>query len=173
MRKALISLLAAAAITGCGDDDETTATQPPTQDPAATEATPAGDQMTGAFRPLEGAEGAAISGSAELIEPDGGGTEATIELTGLEPQAKYVGHVHAQACADDQGGPHFMFDEKGEAEPPNEIHFKFTTDGDGAGRATAENPQWPEGAESVVVHRDHGDGHSGESPPKVACADLS
>lgn len=121
--------------------------------------------------PASDVEGAALaSGSFELLDtrPQGyddlggtstiarhaDGTTVTVELTGLPPDTDFVSHLHAQACADDNGGPHYQFVESDDiVTPPNEIHLAFTSDADGNGFMTAENAAvaGPE-ALAVVVH---------------------
>ncbi len=135
-----------------------------------------------------------LSGEAEL-ERTGGGTEASIQLSGLRPDTDYVAHVHAAGCDQpDPGGPHFKFDPNGSDEPPNEIHFALTSSAGGEGNATASNEEEvPAGeAGSIVLHLaeqegeamdheamehgsggEHGDEHGGHShADKIACAEL-
>lgn len=111
-----------------------------------------------------------VAGNAELVVTDSA-SEASIVAEGLEPDSEYFAHVHIDACnAEDPGGPHFKFDPDGGDEPPNEIHLRFTTDGEGAGTAESRVEQAvPEGeAKSIVLHGPDGEG--GET--KLACADL-
>lgn len=68
------------------------------------------------------------------------GTTVTVELEGLLPDADYISHLHADACAND-GGDHYQFEIGGSDMPPNEIHLAFTSDADGNGFMTAENHQ--------------------------------
>jgi len=95
------------------------------------------------------------------------GTTVTTELTGLLPNVDYISHVHAQACTDDNAGPHYQFEIGGSTMPPNEIHLAFTTDNDGNGFMTAENPAIA-GVEAVafVVHP------AEFIDNKVACVDF-
>jgi len=81
------------------------------------------------------------------------GTTITTELTGLLPNVDYISHAHAQACDDDDAGPHYQFEVGGSEMPPNEIHLAFTSDNDGNGFMTAENAQIA-GTDAVafVVH---------------------
>ena len=93
-----------------------------------------------------------VAGSAVIARHDGG-TTVTTELTGLLPDVDYISHVHAQACDDDNGGPHYQFEVGGSEFPPNEIHLAFTSDPDGNGFMTAENDQIAGvDAVSLVVH---------------------
>lgn len=140
-----------------------------------------------------------MSGTAEMTRSDDG-TEATISFQGLRPDTEYVAHVHGGICDQpDPGGPHFKFDINGPEEPPNEIHFSFTSDADGAGSAEARNDQTVPDDEgnTIVLHlaeaedvpeHSHGDEEMGSGSDmkegeshththshdvKVACADLS
>lgn len=87
------------------------------------------------------------------IARHGGGTTVTVELRGLEPEVDYISHVHADSCANDNGGDHYQFDIGGSELPPNEIHLAFTADADGNGFMTAENDQIAGlDAVALVVH---------------------
>ena len=149
VKKFLPLLLIAAAALGlaaCGSSDSGDETVSGSFE-ALPEA-PAGDKNAG--------------GEAELTRSDGG-TDLKIELTGLEPEAEYVAHLHTGGCAgSDPGGPHFQFEKGGSEEPPNEIHLEFESDASGAGEASATSKkEVPEGeAGSVVVHL--ADGHHSE-----------
>lgn len=190
--KRVAALLAALAVTGAlaacggsGDDD--------------------GDStVSGQFKPVEGAPSgyADLAGEATLERLDDG-TEISISLSGLEFDTAYEGHLHSGGCDQaDPGGPHFKFDPSGSDEPPNEIHFALTSNGEGDGQARAssdrEVPPGEAGSivlhladgeeetssstggedyETVLVHEgeDHGDeghGDSHEHSGKVACAEL-
>lgn len=93
-----------------------------------------------------------VAGTA-VIARSPSGTTITTELTGLKPNVEYISHAHAQACDDDDAGPHYQFEVGGSEFPPNEIHLAFTSDNDGNGFMTAENAQIA-GADAVafVVH---------------------
>jgi hypothetical protein len=126
-----------------------------------------GHLRTGSFQSLGEAsnEASRVSGDAWVGE-NGRGTTMTAELTGLEPDTQYVGHLHEQPCAENDGGAHFAFNPEGPAAPPNEVHFAFTADHDGSGGATVHNPRRVgPGARSVVVH-------DASSEDRLACADL-
>lgn len=127
-----------------------------------------GDLRTGRFAALPGApqeETANLSGDIWVAENDDG-TAVTVELTGLQAGADYMGHLHAQACDQDAGGPHFAFDPDGSEMPPNEVHFGFTANEQGAGAATVHNPQRVgTEARSAVLHSPSGD-------DRLVCADL-
>ncbi len=134
---ALPALIASLALIACGggDDDDT---------------------VSGAFEVLAGAPAGyeELSGEAELTRSDDG-TTTMIELTGLEPDAAYIAHLHTGGCTGaDPGGPHFQFDRGGSDEPPNEIHLTFDSNADGSGEAEASvDREVPPGeAGSVVLH---------------------
>lgn len=126
------------------------------------------DLVEGTVEPLESAPAGtdSVSGVAYLARHDEG-TTVTIDVDGLQPDAAYMAHLHAQPCAEDDGGSHFMYDEKGEEVPPNEVHIAFTADAEGAVSTTVsnDNPN-SEGAKSIVLHLDDEDG------TKFACADF-
>lgn len=134
-----------------------------------------------------------ITGSAELVRRQSG-TEAMIELSGLESGEDYSSHVHAGDCdQSDPGGPHFKFDLDGSDMPPNEIHLPVTADeeGNGSSEATSDSTVPLDEGRSIVLHlaeekADGGssmgdmsdskkadDGHSPSNAPKLACAQLS
>ncbi|WFE20514.1 hypothetical protein O7621_21825 [Solwaraspora sp. WMMD937] len=178
---AVVGFAAVGVLAGCGDDSSgTTDAADATPEPSASasamsdnmdsdgmdgmdgmmndpSATPA-DQIDGAveatFALLDtrppGTDDAA--GTAWLAQTDDG-TTVTVTMTGLEPGAQYMGHLHAQECAADNGGPHFKFDESGPETPPNEVHLGFTAAADGTGTATVTNEQQVgDAAKSVVIH---------------------
>lgn len=179
----LATLLAAGAFAGCGDSDTTADTGDGSTATDVSDASKPSSE-TGQFKlvakPPKGFED--VAGTATLARNDGG-TDVSIKLTGLKPNVKYVSHVHAGSCdQDDPGGPHFKFDPNGADTPPNEIHLPFESDADGNGTADAHNDKTvPAGkAGSLVVHKalpanevddsSSGSGHS--HPPKIACAPL-
>jgi hypothetical protein len=126
-----------------------------------------GALRTGSFQPLSEASKAAfrITGDAWVAE-NGNGTTVTADLAGLEVGADYEGHLHAQPCGQDDGGPHFAFDPEGPETPPNEVHFGFTAGHHGGGAVTVHNPRRVgSGARSVVVH-------DAMSENRLMCADL-
>jgi Cu/Zn superoxide dismutase len=165
----VVALLAAAALTaGCGaatgDPTGATADAPASGMPMPSgmamgdpSATPA-DKIEGAkqatltlldTRP-PGTDGAA--GSAWLAQNDKG-TTVTVTMTGLKPGQAYMAHLHAHACAKDNGGPHFKFAPAGPATPPNEVHLGFTADGAGkASMTVTSDRKVGDGARAVVVH---------------------
>lgn len=172
-----VGLLAAACSTSAASEEPAPTTVPSTThshemdmtsmgDPDAAPATSisGADVSSGQFEPLS--VDTSVSGTADLAR-HADGTTVTVMLTGLEPGADYIAHVHAEACAAG-GGPHYQFDVGGDHHPPNEIHLAFTSDGDGMGHMTVNNAAVADGrAVSVVVHR------SVEGAPKLACADLN
>jgi len=132
---ALLALAGSGALVACGSDDES---------------------VSGEFAVVADAPSGyeELSGEARL-ERTGGGTEASIELSGLQPDTEYAAHVHAAGCDQpDPGGPHFQFDPNGSDMPPNEIHLSFASNADGEGEAEASNDrEIPDGdAGSIVVH---------------------
>ena len=192
----LAVLVAALGLAACGGgSDSTAATDAGTE---VAETGPSEETVSGDFAALPGAPAAydEVGGEAVLTR-SGGATTTTIELTGLEPDTEYMAHLHTESCeASDPGGPHFKFNPDGSDEPPNEIHFMFSSGADGSGSAeAASDREVPVGeAGSVVVHladhhqmaalfvhegEDHGEGmheeggaEHGASSDKVACADL-
>jgi hypothetical protein len=104
------------------------------------------------------------------------GTKVSIAVTGLDPKAVYVAHVHKQSCADNGGGTHFQFTPGGEAKPPNEVWLtpvSVTSTGKGTATTSTDKPVNSE-AKSVVIHLKRAPGASSDeaTPPKLACADL-
>jgi hypothetical protein len=137
-------------------------------DPSATPADKIEGAKKSAFTLLDtrppGSDGAA--GTAWLAQNDTG-TTVTITMIGLKPGQAYMAHVHAQACAKDNGGPHFTFDPAGPAAPPNEVHLGFTADGAGKATVTVHNDrQVGDGAHAVVVHP------MDAMDNRLACADF-
>jgi len=165
------SLLAVAACgSGSGSADEESTSGH--HHDGSSRATPAyavqGELRHGTFAKLPDAspqQAADMAGDAWVAENDKG-TTVTIELTGLKPGGDYVGHLHAQRCHQDDGGPHFAFDPEGAESPPNEVHFGLEADHHARGSATVENPrQVGSDAKSVVVHDSTSEG-------RLVCADL-
>lgn len=124
-----------------------------------------GDTVERTFAPVADATAGSdtAAGTVTLTRTDDA-TEASIELTGLTPDAEYAAHVHNQPCDTDSGGKHYQFQPGGEEVPPNEIHFALTADAEGAGSAEvkANRKAGPE-AVSIVVHY---------QDKKMLCADL-
>ncbi len=173
----LAALLAAAAMAGCGDDDSSSDAGSTTTTSASTAKT-----VTGQFKLVPKAPSGFddIAGTAKLVRSDGG-TDVSIQLTGLKPDVDYKSHLHAGDCSQsDPGGPHFKFDDNGADTPPNEIHLPFTSDAEGNGSATARNDKTVPAGEgrSIVVHMAITDDASAQSgsahshPDKIACAQI-
>lgn len=180
----VLAVLAAASLVvlgACGDDGDSTSDAPATgMDPdmdhsehlnmGDASATPAaeagGDLVSGSFEVLDTRPPGLdeVAGTAQLARRDDG-TTVTVELTGLDPEASYIAHVHFGTC--DEALGHYQFEEGGIAMPPNEIHLAFDADADGGGFMTAENDGVVgDDGRSVVVHpKDLMDN-------KIACADL-
>lgn len=106
-----------------------------------------------------------VGGHAYLARTDDQ-TILSVDLTGLEAGAKYMSHLHVEACEPDAGGDHFRFDPQGSDQPPNEVHLVVTADEDGSAATTItnDNPA-SQGAKSMVLHLPDG--------TKFACADLT
>ncbi len=158
-----------------GSDDGPEATGPDMDmaemnDPGATPADEVdGDVRPGTFEVLPTAPPGSddVAGDAWLAQNDAG-TTVTVRLTGLEPGTTYMGHLHAEPCSTDAGGPHFAFDPDGEEVPPNEVHLGFTATDEGTGEATVTNDtQVGDAAPSVVVHP------ADAMDNRVACADFA
>lgn len=160
------AFLLAACGSEAGSDQASTAEETTTAEKKAPTASPSGVAQSAAFAvlPTAPAEVQDLAGQVLLSEDR---TTLTLEMTGLQPETAYMGHVHANGCADDAGGPHFKFDSAGGDQPPNEVHFRKTADQDGAitASATASQPL-PATARSVVVHE------PGGQATRLACADL-
>jgi hypothetical protein len=189
-RLAVIPALLALGLAACGSDaadstgDETTAS---TEAPMSTEmidtddmdmnmgdaeATPADEVVDaalarGAYALMDSRPAGYdnVAGTT-VIARSPQGTTITTELTGLLPNVDYISHAHAKAC-NDNAGPHYQFEVGGSEFPPNEIHLAFTSDNDGDGFMTAENPQIA-GTDAVafVVHPTE------FIDNKVACVDF-
>ena len=105
-----------------------------------------------------------VTGTAQLAVHEDG-TTVTLRLEHLPPNQPYMSHVHVDTCKV-LGGNHFKFDPQGGDRPPNEIHLAFTSQEDGSGFMTVENPhQAGEEARSIIVHQM-------EDDLKLLCADL-
>lgn len=184
---AAAAVLSLSLVTACGgaDDAETTPsgveetndvggdTGMTMNDPTATAADelPGAALRTGQLRVLDtappGSDG--VSGTAFLATeaPGAPGTTWTVRMAGLAPDTAYVGHLHEQACADDDAGEHFKFDPSGSDMPPNEVHIGFTSDADGNAEATVTNERAVgDGVKAAVIHP------AATMDNKLACADL-
>lgn len=165
----VVAVLAAGAVgAGCADDEPSGAATAPTAGSSVSASALPGATESG-FVLLDtrppGMD--SVAGTAWLATGDDPGTTLTVSLTGLEPGTEYIGHLHAQACGEGNGGPHFQFDQAGSDQPPNEVHIGFTAEANGAGTATITNPQpVGDGARSVVVHP------ADASDNRLVCADF-
>lgn len=181
--KAAVPMLALSlALTACGDDDEETAAETGANSEAAPDSTPAPDPLMegtykGTFALLDVApKGTKKIGGTATMQVAAEKTTASISATGLDPKAVYVVHVHKNACDDDAGGTHFMFDDDGEPKPPNEVWIdpvKVGSGGKGTGKTSTEKEMNTE-AKSMVLHLQRAPGAKKDekTPPKLACADL-
>ncbi|WP_189080040.1 superoxide dismutase family protein [Mangrovihabitans endophyticus] len=136
-------------------------------DPSATPANKIDGAAEASFQLLDtrppGTDG--VKGTAWLAQD--GKTTLTVNLTGLKPSAQYVGHLHAQPCAAENGGAHFKFDANGPDTPPNEVHIGFTAGADGMGMATVTNDrEVGDAAKAVVIHP------ADALDNRLACADF-
>jgi hypothetical protein len=168
--RGLVALTATATLllAGCGGDDAADeASSGGSMDHSSmdvssmndADATPAydlPDAVEGDFTVLSSAPPGSddVAGEAWLAQASSSpGTTVTLELSGLEPGATYMAHLHAQPCGTDDGGEHFRFDPDGDEVPPNEVHVGLEADEDGEATGTATNPEAVgDDAPSVVVH---------------------
>lgn len=92
-------------------------------------------------------------------------TSLKVNVKGLAPNTTYASHLHSQACADGDGGGHYMNDSLGAAAPPNELWLTLETNAAGRAKDSSTAP-WRvlDGARSVVIHDTDGS--------RIACADL-
>lgn len=134
--------------------------------PPAVDATLQGS-FVGSFAPAMASN---LAGTAEMIVT-ANQTTVSVGLTGLTPNAEYVGHLHTGTCA--APGGHYMHDPDGPEEPPNELWVTdlgdttFTTDASGDATVTA-SAAWAAraGAQALMIH----DGSNGLMR---GCADLA
>lgn len=126
------------------------------------------------------------------IATPSGKTIITLDVEGLAPNREFGSHVHNKACGATgaAAGPHYQHVvdpvqpsvDPAYANHDNEVWLDFTTDGKGRGSAKAvvdwhlaDDATHPDGANSVIVHRDetsHGEpGHPapGTAGPRLAC----
>ncbi|HKJ56873.1 MAG TPA: ThuA domain-containing protein, partial [Nitriliruptoraceae bacterium] len=122
----------------------------------------------GTFTPTTGTS---VEGTAEMVVEDSS-TTLSVDVSGLEPNADYSGHLHDLACGEE--GPHYRDDPNGATEPPNELWLSdtqdptagFTTDADGNATATGM-ADWAarSSAQSVMIH-------VGSTGLPIGCANL-
>jgi len=89
-RKAVVltaALVASVALAACGGEGESS------------------EVVSGQFQPVPGvpAEYQGVAGEASLERADGK-TTASLRVTGLEPKAAYVAHLHTQGCEQSEPG---------------------------------------------------------------------
>lgn len=145
---AMLALIAVAAFAACGSNDDST-----TESGSEESAVVSGEFVTLAEEPAGDFQ---ITGEAEIERSDSG-TVLSLDVSGLQPKARYIAHLHTGGCDQaDPGGPHFQFEKGGSEEPPNELHLKLTSDAEGNGEATTSSKQEvpPGEAGSVVIHLD-------------------
>lgn len=139
---AMLALVAVAALAACGSGEDTSSERE--------------EAVSGKFEPTADAPAAYadVAGEAGLTRAEDG-TTIEISLSGLEPETRYIAHLHTGGCDQpDPGGPHFQFEKGGSEEPPNEMHVQFTSgatgNGGGVASSTREVPLGEAG--SIVVH---------------------
>jgi hypothetical protein len=109
-----------------------------------------------------------LTGRAGMIREATGYTSVLVHAKGLTPNSDYGAHVHAKACNDEAGGPHYKIDiNVVDVVPENELWPAITTNnlGEGAGSLRV-NHLAREDALSVVIHQTGG-------LERIACADLT
>ncbi|MGH3568300.1 MAG: superoxide dismutase family protein [Pseudonocardia sp.] len=190
-RLVIVGLLAALALSGCGDS--TTPSAPdagPDQDASArnvqlnvTFAAPPGIAVTydEALVPV-GARAGVTS------KEDAGSTTVMLDVSGLQPDRQYGSHAHTMPCgADGQAaGPHFQHEQDpvspsvdpAFANAVNEIWLDFTTDPSGASMVTSTVP-WTftddRRAKSVIIHAMQTatePGRAGDAGGRIACISV-
>jgi hypothetical protein len=122
----------------------------------------------GLFGPLPTYTG--ISGQALLARARAGGTQVSVQITGLLPSTQYPVHVHAAPCTQDNGGGHYKRDPSiTTTSEANELWIPVTSDANGVGVGWLDVPTHTARGDalSVVVHDPNA-----TDTPKMACADL-
>jgi superoxide dismutase, Cu-Zn family len=163
----LIAALLCVPIAACGGE------RGGATDSAAPQAPPAGNvEASGKFAAPPGAvvtyDAALVPvGATAAVDETvaGGSTTVALDVAGLVPNRQYGAHAHANPCGAEgkDAGPHYQLTpdpvtpsvDPAYANPQNEIWLDFTTDGQGAGRATSTVAwEFPADrrAESVVIH---------------------
>ncbi|MFB9315716.1 PKD domain-containing protein [Nocardioides plantarum] len=107
-----------------------------------------------------------LTGTAEMVR-GADHTMTSLAVSGLEPNAAHMVHVHEQACGDANAGAHFRFDETQPYGQDNEIWLPFTTDaqGDGEPMVHSSRRAGPK-AVAIVIH-------DPDNPAKrIGCVDL-
>ncbi|RVX44035.1 Cu-Zn family superoxide dismutase [Nonomuraea polychroma] len=112
-------------------------------------------------------------------ESSGGQTRTSLVVEGFLPNRAYGAHLHANACGKkpDESGPHYQH-QQGKIDPVSEVWLGFTTDGEGAGRASSRNP-WSFDPDrlprSLVIHAKPtitSGPQVGQAGDRVACLTL-
>lgn len=109
-----------------------------------------------------------LAGRAGIIREETGYTNILVFVSGLNPDAEYGAHVHAQRCNVDEGGPHYQIDETVmDVMEENEMWptVRTNADGDGTGYVRVDHYA-RDNAYSVVIHETG-------TPDRIACADLT
>lgn len=111
------------------------------------------------------------------VSTPSGKTIVTLVVDGYAPNTAYGSHVHKKACSPTDpaaSGGHYQ-DQPGVIDDQSEVWLDFATDGDGHGEVTAvvgwhfrQDTTHPDGANSVVVHRDE-TAPNGTAGPRLTC----
>lgn len=186
-RLVIVGLLAALALSGCGDStpaapDAGTDRGGSTRDVQldVTFAAPPGIAVTydETLVPVEARAGVTLVG-------DAGSTTVMLDVSGLRPDRQYGSHVHTMPCGADgmAAGPHFQHEQDpvspsvdpAFANAGNEIWLDFKTDASGASTVTSTVP-WTftddRRAKSVIIHAMQTStepGKAGTAGDRVAC----
>jgi PKD repeat protein len=108
-----------------------------------------------------------LTGTASMVRSRDT-TVTTLDVTGLEPDAYHMVHVHEQSCSDGNGGAHFRFDTDLPFAEDNEIWLPFTSDADGASGEVVVTSDQRAGSEAMAIVI-----HDPDSPAKrIGCVDL-
>lgn len=121
---------------------------------------------------------AGATARVHAVYPPSGKTIVTLVVDGLPASTAFGAHVHKSACgATDPlaSGGHYQHI-PGTVSAAEEVWLDLTTDADGHGEATAvvdwtfaKDLDHPEGANSVVLHRDATNATTGVAGPRLAC----
>ncbi|QYC44388.1 Copper/zinc superoxide dismutase (SODC) [Nonomuraea coxensis DSM 45129] len=113
------------------------------------------------------------------VESSAGVTRTSLVAEGLLPGRRYGAHLHTKPCGGkpDESGPHYQH-HPGQVTPESEVWLDFTTDGEGAGRATARQ-DWALDPDrlpgSLVIHAKptvSSGPQAGAAGDRVACLTL-
>ncbi|MBW3605679.1 MAG: hypothetical protein KY460_12390 [Actinobacteria bacterium] len=142
----------------------------PTDRPSADSARPAPVEAVrygGFVRRLERSPPAfAGVGGVAIITRDERGTTVTVEVTGVQPAAPLVAHVHTGPCIEN-GGARYHFDPGRPADPANQIALTLITDDDRQVTGDVTHPviAGPDARSLLVTLAD-------DPATPVACSDL-